>query len=81
MTPAMAWAPFHNARQRTFTAYCTNPACAHARAPHPITGHVDVHGGFDDPGSATSECPGCGSPLESIPLFATDEPYMTEEAA
>jgi hypothetical protein len=65
---------------RAFTAYCTNEACPHARKPHPITGYVDSYGGFEDPGSATSECPACDWPLDDRPMFDTDEP-ISEVAA
>jgi hypothetical protein len=66
---------------RYFTAFCSNPACHHARRPHPIRGSLYMSGSSVVPGSATSECPACDSELTNEPLFKTDEPYHQEEAA
>jgi hypothetical protein len=61
------------------TAYCSNPACAHARRPHPIRGVANGGSWWMPPNAGPSECPACDAELSDYPLFESDEPYVSED--
>ena len=66
-------------RYAAFEAFCTNPSCHHARKPHPIKG-LATYGSRYEPPDATDTCPACDWPVDSEPLFLTDEPITEDEA-
>jgi len=66
-------------RWSTYEVWCQNPACSHARRPHPITGTVCYGSRYEPPETAPNECPLCGADLDTEPLFENDEPYVSQE--
>jgi hypothetical protein len=69
--PGKRWGKYH--------LFCTNPKCAHARRPHPIEGHYTYGGRLEPDEFGPTECPECDSSLDTMPLFESDEPYVSEE--
>ena len=61
------------------TLFCTNPACAHSRRPHPITGLASLGSWWEPPDSGPEECPECDAQTDAEPLFERDDQYVSEE--
>ena len=67
-------------RTYTIESYCTNPGCHHARRPHPITSLASMGSWWEPPDAGLTECPACDAPIDSEPLFDTDEEAQEERA-
>lgn len=66
-------------RWATYRVWCTNPACGHARRPHPIEGYATWGSRFEPDETGPEACPECGSDISTEPLFESDTEYVTEE--